>query len=189
MTQRPVPAGPTPADVCRLMASARMAAYAALLAAHDGAAADGGPLLTEAGLTHVRRLVQAARDGAGDPPGPGPAGPPLPHWDGVRRQLWLGARLLRQFRQPAPVQAAVLAAFQARGWAAGHAPDPVPREPGDTDEEARQRLHEAVKNLNRRLPPGTIRFRTDGGTGLWWEYAPAGSDTGPTPNLHPTNPL
>ena len=186
MTQRSTVAGPTPADLPGLVAAARLGAYADLLAAHDQADADGAPLLTPAGVAHVRRLAQAARPGR---PGPADPTPPLPHWDPVRRQLWLGARLLRQFRQPAPVQVAVLAAFQARGWAAGHAPDPVPREPWETDEDVRRRLHEAVKNLNRGLPRGTIRFRADGATGLWWEYAPAVADTRPTPNLHPTYSL
>jgi hypothetical protein len=186
MTQRSRAAHPAPPDAAGLQAAARAAAYADLLADHDATAADGAPLLTGPGVSHVRRLVLAARAGSAGPRGPGL---PLPHWDGVRRQFWLGPRLLRQFRRPAPAQAAVLAAFQAGGWAAGHAPDPIPREPGDTEDEARHRLHETVKNLNRGLPPGTIRFRTDGGTGLWWEYAPPPIDTRPTPNLHPTYPL
>ena len=189
MTQRSTAAGPTPADAPAMVAAARLGAYADLLAAHDQADADGVPILTPAGEAHVRRLVQVARAGRPGSPDPSSRGPPLPHWDPVRRQLWLGPRLLRQFRQPAPVQVAVLAAFQGCGWAAGHAPDPVPREPGDTDEDARRRLHEAVKNLNRGLPRGTIRFRADGATGLWWEYVPAAGDTRPTPNLHPTYPL
>jgi hypothetical protein len=176
-------------------ADALVSAYSALLTDHDRASAEGTPLLTEAGAAHVRRLILAGRAGRGGPA----AGPPLPHWDGVRRQLWLGPQLLKEFRQPAPAQVAVLAAFEARGWAAGHAPDPIPHEAGESDEEVRHRLHDTVKNLNRGIQPGTIRFRADGGTGLWWEYAapPAhragrrarGSDTGATPTLHPSYPL
>jgi hypothetical protein len=80
--------------------------------------------------------------------------------------------MLKEFHQPAPAQVAVLTAFQTRGWAAGHITDPIPRDPSDTPEEIRNRLHETVKNLNRGLPAGTIRFRTAGGAGLWWKYAP-----------------
>jgi len=164
MTQRLAARGRAPAGTAALVS-----AYSALLADHDRSTAGGTPLLTEAGAAHVRRLIRAARAGRPRPA----AAPPLPHWDAVRRQLWLGPQLLKEFRQPAPAQVAVLAAFEARGWAAGHAPDPIPREPGETADEVRHRLHDTVKNLNRGLPAGTIRFRADGGTGLWWEYAPA----------------
>src|SRR5262245_17228606 len=166
MTPRFAGTGRAPAGTANVLIST----YSALLAAHDRSNTDGTPLLTEAGVAHVRRLIRAARAGPAEPTA---IDPPLPHWDAVRRQLWLGAQLLKEFRQPAPAQVAVLAAFEAGGWAAGHAPDPILREVGDSEEEVRHRLHDTVKNLNRGLPVGTIRFRADGGTGLWWEYAPA----------------
>jgi hypothetical protein len=75
-------------------ATAQAAALSTLLAAHDRSAADGIPLLTDAGLAHVRRLVVATRSGLG---GPAVSADSLwlPHWDGVLRQFWLGARCSR----------------------------------------------------------------------------------------------
>ena len=136
------------------------------LSDHDQAAAGGRPLLTEAGVEYLQQHLDGGR--AARPADNAEAGPP--RWDPDWRRLFLGDRLLREFRQPAPHQTAILAAFADRGWGAARIPDPLPREPGDTDEEARQRLYETVKNLNRGLPPGTVRFHVDGDA-VWWEHA------------------
>ena len=142
------------------------AGYGLVLAAHTPAR----PLLTADGEAFFHHLLQAA---AAPDAIPGPFGPPAPCWDGAARRLWLGARLLRAFRQPAPHQTALLAVFQARGWVARRIDDPLPGEPGDGPGEAQHRRYETVKNLNRGLPPGTIRFRVDG-VDVWWEpCAPA----------------
>jgi hypothetical protein len=147
--------------------------YAALLEAHEMAGA-GQPLLTTAGVCYLRQLVLASRAG-GPAQQPAPAGPTpclsVPYWDAATRRLWLGARVLKEFRQPAPNQTAILGAFQEDGWAAGHIDDPLPPAHGEGPEEVKRRLQETVKNLNRGLPPDSIRFRGDGsGEGVRWEF-------------------
>lgn len=111
---------------------------------------------------------------AGPPTGPTAAtGLAALYWDPIRRRLWLGARLLRGFDRPAPAQEALLAACQARGWAAGYHPLPLPPEPDEPPEAVRDRVHGAVRKLNDRLPPGGLRFHQDpAGTGVWWEVGP-----------------
>jgi hypothetical protein len=150
-----------------------------LLEAHQAACALGLPLLTSAGVAYLReRLLPATIAQAL----PGDASqPPWPRWDGAGRRLWLGDRVLKWFRQPAGNQTALLSAFQEQGWAA-HIADPLRRATNEGEEEAQRRLHDTVKNLNRGLPPGTIRFRGDGtGQGVGWEYADpeAGKDRPP----------
>ena len=95
----------------------------------------------------------------------------MPWWDPEGWRLWLGGRVLKAFRQPAWNQTALLGVFQEQGWAA-HIDDPLRRTDGEGEEDAKRRLHDTIKNLNRGLPPGTIRFRGDGtGQGVSWEYA------------------
>jgi hypothetical protein len=55
-----------------------------------------------------------------------------------------------------------------------HVPNPLPREPHEDDTGYEKRLENAVGNLNRRLPAGTLHFRvTHDRKGVRWEYAPA----------------
>jgi hypothetical protein len=104
---------------------------------------------------------------------PAGAAPGLPFWDPIRRRLWLGDRLLLAFGRRAPVREALLAACQARGWAAGYHEQPLPPEHGEPPDQVRGRVHEAVRNLNARLARGTLRFHQDpAGTGVWWEVGP-----------------
>jgi len=143
------------------------AGYVRLLAAHTSS----HPLLTPAGESFVRGLLQVSEGGEALP---APSGPPAPRWDGDARCLWLGDRLLKVFRQHAPYQTALLAAFEEGGWAAGYVDDPLPPERGDGPDDARKRLRETVHNLNQGLPPGTIRFRGNGtGEGVRWEWSEA----------------
>ncbi len=153
------PANPS----CHVLCAGAVAGYGRLLALH--ARPGGPPFLTREGEAYVRELVQAA---AGLPiPGQG-ALPPRPRWDPEARQLWLDGRVIKSFRQPAPFQSALLAAFEESGWAA-HIDDPIPPEPGDDERAIRARLHDTVKYLNRGVPPGTIGFRGDGtGEGVCW---------------------
>ena len=96
---------------------------------------------------------------------------PLPSWDPDSRCLWLGAEMIKHFRQPAPNQIAILDVFEEDGWANLHIDDPLPGDVDMTEEDAKRRLHDTLHNLNRGLPAGTIRFRGDGtGQGVSWEY-------------------
>src|SRR5437764_640806 len=46
--------------------------------------------------------------------------------------------------------------------------DPLPRKPGKC---SKQRLHDTIKDLNRRQTPHLIQFKGDGtGTRVGWEY-------------------
>ena len=158
------PTAPARGHTCHPLCAGAAAGYARLLAAHERA---GRPLLTLDGEAYVRQFLVAAGP---DDAIPGPFGPPLPHWDPDARRLLLGPRVLKVFRQPAPRQTTVLAAFAEQRWAT-HLDDPLPPEPGDGPEAGRQRLNETIRNLNRGLPAGTLRFHGDGtGEGAWWEY-------------------
>ena len=89
----------------------------------------------------------------------------LPFWDAERRELRLGAILVKRFRQPARNQEMILAAFQEEGWPA-HLDDP---RPGGDNRDAPDRLRDTVKKLNRQANP-LIRFLCDGtGQGIIWE--------------------
>lgn len=46
---------------------------------------------------------------------PGPASVTSLTWDDVLRQLWLGDRVIKHFRQPANTQELILGAFQKAG--------------------------------------------------------------------------
>jgi hypothetical protein len=154
-----------PGPACHPFCPGAAVGYARLLAAHGRAPAR--PLLTPEGIAFVRQLLLAT--GPGDTLA-GPITSPLPYWDEDSRRLWLGGLLLRQFRQPAPHQTTLLAAFQEEGWHSGHIDDPLSLEPGEGPDDARKRLRETIHNLNQSLPAGTIRFRGDGtGEGVWWE--------------------
>ena len=90
----------------------------------------------------------------------------LPRWDQERRTLWLGSQLIKQFKQPAPIQELILAAFQEEGWPP-HLDDPLPPE---RDQDAKERLHHTIKNLNRALKCGLLHFHGDGnGRGITWK--------------------
>jgi hypothetical protein len=99
------------------------------------------------------------------------ANPPLPVWDADRRELRLGKLVVKRFRQPAENQELILAAFEEDGWPP-RIDNPLASD-GDTD--AVDRLHDAVKKLNRQAKR-LIRFRSDGrGTGVLWERAAPGA--------------
>jgi hypothetical protein len=153
-----------------------VAAFGQFLADHIEAAAAGSPLLTDAGFRYLRKLLAPATNpkasGSRRTPIPRLVHRGLPHWDADARQLWLGGVLLKEFRQPAQNQTALLDAIEARGWVIGHVSNPLPRERDESETEAQERLHETIKNLNRGMPPRTIRFRGDGsGRGVWWEFS------------------
>jgi hypothetical protein len=108
----------------------------------------------------------------------GPVGE-RPSWDNLRRQLKWRSRVLCTFRRRASAPVTILSAFERTGWREGLVPDPLP--PLVDPVRARRRLEMAVKNLNRRLPKRTLRFRHDAGAGgVWWESCPTGppSDSG-----------
>jgi hypothetical protein len=88
----------------------------------------------------------------------------VPRWDDDGRTLYFDGKEIKKFRRhPAPNQTELLTAFEEEGWPPT-IPDPF------TDP---QKLEQTIWDINKRLPPGTIRFRGDGtGEGVTWEKAP-----------------
>ncbi len=154
-------------------------AYLEFLQAHGDSCTRGQPLLTEAGVAYLYQRLQSGAVTPVIPDGPRPTSPQpgesssiLPFWYAEGRQLWLGDHRLKVFRQPAPNQTRILDVFQEQGWATMHIDDPLPPSADEGEQEAKQRLHDTIKNLNRGLPPETIHFRGDGtGQGVVWEYS------------------
>jgi hypothetical protein len=92
--------------------------------------------------------------------------PATPRWDAQCRELRWGAKLVKRFREPASNQELILAAFEEEGWPP-HMDDPLPN---GHDQDAKQRLHDTIKRLNRHQINRLIRFRGDGsGCGIIWE--------------------
>ncbi len=156
-------------------------------------------VLTSAGEQYVRALLHPANGHAnGHPHGHRPAGlePQLPAsgepafpiaspgpnvvevkslvlpkdqrptWDDDRKELWFGPHVIKRFKFQSPNQETILIVFHEEGWPA-KIDDPLPPVPNQT---SRQRLHDAIKNLNRHRLNRTIRFAGDGtGEGVRWE--------------------
>lgn len=89
-----------------------------------------------------------------------------PSWDTERKELWFGPHLIKRFRFQSPNQEMILAVFHEENWPV-KIDDPLPPVPNQT---SRQRLHDAIKNLNRHRLSRMIRFAGDGtGEGVRWE--------------------
>ncbi len=92
---------------------------------------------------------------------------PAPRWDRHRRQLRVGGKLTKQFKLPSPNQERVLMAFEEESWPP-RIDDPLPP---SKKIDAKQRLHDTIKNLNRNQKHRLIRFMGDGtGQGVRWEF-------------------
>ena len=72
---------------------------------------------------------------------------------------------MKQFKEPAPDQELILAAFEESLWAA-RIDDPIPPR-GDIT--PKQRLHSTIWSLNRRQKDKLLAFHGDGtGEGICW---------------------
>ncbi|MGD0897224.1 MAG: hypothetical protein ABR915_05265 [Thermoguttaceae bacterium] len=91
-----------------------------------------------------------------------------PHWDRDRHELRVGDCLVKVFKLPSPVQESILAAFEEEHWPP-RIDDPLSPEAAL---DSKQRLHDAIKSLNRNQRNRLLRFRGDGtGEGILWEFA------------------
>lgn len=89
-----------------------------------------------------------------------------PRWDHQRRQLRVGADIIKEFKLPSPNQETVLMAFEEESWPP-RIDDPLPPLP---HLDPRRRLHDTIKALNRRQRNSLMRFMGDGsGEGVRWE--------------------
>jgi hypothetical protein len=90
----------------------------------------------------------------------------LPRWDAEDRTLYLGRRVVKEYRVPSPNQEAVLAAFQEEGWP-HYVDDPLSPV---GDQSPKQRLRDTIRCLNANQANNLIRFRGDGtGERIRWE--------------------
>ena len=90
-----------------------------------------------------------------------------PCWDRERHELRVGGMLVKQFKLPSPNQEMILTAFEEEHWPP-RIDDPLPP---SKKFDAKQRLHDTIKNLNRNQKHRLIRFMGDGtGQGVRWEF-------------------
>jgi hypothetical protein len=91
-----------------------------------------------------------------------------PHWDLSRRELVIDGQVVKRYREPAPNQELVLAAFEEEAWPAKIF-DPLPRKDGT---KSKKRLRETIEALNQaHHRPKLIRFHGDGtGEGIIWNF-------------------
>jgi hypothetical protein len=103
----------------------------------------------------------------------GPAPPvPRPHWDDSLRELWWRGQLVKRFRTRAASQETILSALEEECWPS-RIDDPLPQAAGA---DPFQRLHDAVRGLNRNQCHALLFFQRDGtGRGVQWKTrSPAG---------------
>ena len=105
-----------------------------------------------------RNLEAQTHDGSGARCPLGHVDGETPHWDPDTRRLWLGAELVKQFRQPAPNQETILAALEESRWA-WQIDDPLPPE-GEIP--PKDRLEFTIWRLNRFQKKKLVRFFGDG---------------------------
>jgi hypothetical protein len=131
-------------------------------------------VLTELGVAFVRiGLLEPLRAVAAGPDLADPTAAPevqanhqAPRWDLLRRELWVGKVLVKQYRVPAPRQEMVLTVFQEENWPP-RIDDPLPPQ---TAIDPKRQLHATISSLNRSQKQALIQFRGDGsGTGVLWE--------------------
>ena len=91
---------------------------------------------------------------------------PTPRWDRDRHELRVGGELVKQFKLPSPNQEMILMALEEESWPP-RIDDPLPP---SQKLDAKQRLHDTIKNLNRNQKHRLIRFMGDGtGQGVRWQ--------------------
>ncbi|MGI9519350.1 MAG: hypothetical protein ACR2NP_20025 [Pirellulaceae bacterium] len=100
----------------------------------------------------------------------------VPVWNPRRHELSFCGQLIKKFKWRARNQEAVLHALQSRGW-----PDQID-DPLEIDYrvDAKRRLHDTIKCLNRGHARPLIRFHGDGtGRGVIWRTMPVANPVQP----------
>lgn len=89
-----------------------------------------------------------------------------PRWDSAKRTLCVNGTLVKRFKWSAANQEAILAAFEEEGWPP-RIDDPLSPQP---EQDAKRRLSDTIKCLNRKQANPLLHFRGDGsGEGVVWE--------------------
>lgn len=99
------------------------------------------------------------------------SGSPLtPTWDCDRQELRVGRLVVKEFKLHAPNQVMILAAFEEKMWPS-RMDDPLRPQP---QIDAKTRLDDTIKKLNRKQKRRLVRFQDDGsGHGIHWEFQAA----------------
>ena len=94
-----------------------------------------------------------------------------PRWASERRVLGVGGTIVKRFKWVAVNQQALLCAFEEEGWPP-RIDDPLPPHP---EQDAKRRLSDTIKCLNRKQTNPLVHFRGDGtGEGVVWEFVDLG---------------
>jgi hypothetical protein len=126
-------------------------------------------VLTETGLA-VTEALATMTDGPASAAMVGSSEAVLrPRWDKVVRELWWGELLVKRFLTRANSQEMLLDVLEEEGWPP-RIDDPLPRDMG---QDAAQRLHDAIRSLNRNQVHAVLMVRRDGtGEGVLWSERP-----------------
>jgi hypothetical protein len=111
---------------------------------------------TKVEIETIRRSTESAA--------PAPASTPsrFPRWDLTRRILYLGDDVVKQFTRQAPLQFALLNAFEAANWPAEGIAAPSTFGPS--------RVKDTLAALNHAVVPSGLRFSpTSGGAWIVWQ--------------------
>ena len=112
------------------------------------------------------------------PKEPNDGGIAKPKWDEDRRELFVNGVVCKKFRQNAPNQTRILAAFEDCGWPP-RIDDPIPP---NTKVDRRERLSDTVRSLNNGCK--CIRFELDGTTeGIIWSVKEGTDDASPSVDM------
>jgi len=123
-------------------------------------------VLTDAGVTLARAVLAVPEP---NPPAreAEPPDPNLPRWDAATHSLYFQGRLVKHFKHEAPIQEAILEAFQVSNWSR-FVVVTLPKEESVNPKES---LRCAIRNLNNRSE-GRLRFTQEGNGGrVGWHPA------------------
>jgi hypothetical protein len=88
-----------------------------------------------------------------------------PYWNDANHTLFWRGQAIDHYKSDAPYQEAVVRAFEAQGWVRS-VTVALPEDPGVSPKE---RLHNTIQNLNRKVRPH-LRFGQEGsGSRVYWE--------------------
>lgn len=91
----------------------------------------------------------------------------VPRYEKENRIFRWGCQILKHFRQPSVNQELILLAAEELSWPEWF-DDPLPRQSGINP---KTRLHDTIKDLNRRQTQPLVHFKGDGtGRRIGWEY-------------------
>ena len=123
-------------------------------------------VLTSEGIDVASEFPERRSDAIVPDQGPHNLKRVLPTWDVENRILCYNGQIVKKFNWYAANQETVLAAFEEEHWPT-RIDDPLAPQP---EQDAKRRLSDTIKCLNRKQKNSLIHFRGDGtGEGVIWE--------------------